>query len=104
MGLTGRSFEVGSSLGISDMTRVSSVSGGVFLGSGSAFSILIANVSGNAPMWIGGSSGTNVPVSGHGMLLYGGALPLELRLNAVDDIKVVADISGQFVSWAALQK
>lgn len=103
MGLIGRSFEVGSSLMAGGVTQVNELSGGAFLGSGAVFSVLVRNLSGNAPIWIGGTSGTNMPVSGRGLILYGGEPPVEIKVNSVDDIRV-AGTSGQLVSWVGLQK
>ena len=103
MGLISRSFEVGSSIITAGLTQVNELSGGVFLGSGAVFSILVSNISGNAPVWIGGTSGTSVPVSGRGLVLYGGAPPIELRLNSVEDIRI-AGSSGNLVSWVGITK
>jgi len=103
MGLIGRSFEVGSSLMTGGLTQVNEFSGGVFLGSGAVFSVLVSNISGNAPVWIGGTSGANVPTSGRGLILYGGAAPTEIRINSVDKIKITG-VSGQLVSWVGLLK
>jgi hypothetical protein len=103
MGLISRSFEVGSSLITGGLTQVNEFSGGGFLGSGAVFSILISNISGNAPIWIGGTSGTSVPTSGRGLILYGSDPPVEIRVNSVEDIKVTG-VSGQLVSWVGLVK
>lgn len=103
MGLIGRTFQVGSSLTTGGLTQVNELSGGAFLGSGAVFSVLVRNLSGNAPVWIGGTSGTNTPVSGRGLIVYGGEPPIEIPVNAVDDIRIVGT-SGQLVSWVGLAK
>lgn len=97
-------FENGTSLLTGDAPIISSLSGGVFIGSGAVFGVTIRPVSGNSPMWIGGAAGTNVPFSGHGILLYHSDVPLELKVDDVGEIKAFAELSGQRLSWVGTVK
>lgn len=84
--------------GESGGTQLSSVTSGI-----NVFSIYLSNNSGNAPVRIGGT-GVNAPVSGTGgMLLYGGDNVL-LPIDNLADISVVAEVSGQKVSWVGISK
>lgn len=97
--ISGSVFEFGSSLLTANTTVVPSLSGGAFLGSGAVFEVKLRPVSGNAPMWIGGAAGTNVPFSGHGILLYHSDDPMILKVGDVGEVKAFAETSGQRLSW-----
>lgn len=95
-------FEHGSALITNPMRQATNASGGVILSSGSVFSVTVNSMSGNAPVWIGGT-GSQAPFSGKGLQVYGGG-SVSLKIDSVDDIRVFAEVSGQLVSWIGVQK
>jgi hypothetical protein len=96
--LASRTYEYGTSLLTGPLCVASAASGGTQLGSGSVFSVSVVNISGNNPVWLGGNSVSFAPVSGFGLILYGGAA-VDIRVDRVDDIRVCAETSGNQVSW-----
>lgn len=83
-------------------TQCTSLSGGTELYSGVIFSVSIVNLSGNQPVRVGGT-GTNSPNSGRGIILYAGAA-WDVRVNNLNQVRVYASRSGEFVSWAAVRQ
>jgi len=98
MSLASRTYEYGTSLITGPLCTASASSGGSILGSGSVFSISLINISGNNPVWVGANASGYQPVSGNGMILYGGAA-IDIRVDRVEDVMICAETSGQMVSW-----
>lgn len=93
-----RVYEYGTTLLTGPLVNVTGISGGGFLGSGAAFSVTVLNISGNNPMWVGANASGQTPVSGTGFILYAGA-SLSLRVDNIGDVKIMAETSGQLVSY-----
>lgn len=93
-----RYYEYGTRLLTGPLCTATASSGGSQLGSGSVFSVSIINISGNAPVWVGGNASGVSPYSGFGMILYPGAA-IDLKVDRVDDVAIFAETSGQKVSW-----
>ena len=84
--------------GVSGGTALSAQTSGL-----NVFSVILTNTSGNSPVWIGGA-GANAPVSGGpGIALYAGQ-SITLPIDNLADISVVAETSGQKVSWIGFAK
>ena len=98
MALASKTYEYGTALLTGPLCTATASSGGSVLGSGSVFSVSVVNISGNNPVWVGANASGYQPVSGYGLILYGGAA-IDIRIDRVDDIRVCAETSGQMVSW-----
>ena len=83
-------------------TIATSLSGGTELGSGITNKFTIRNLSGNAPVYIGGT-GSEAPFSGKGMILFGNESQ-EFEVDNFNRMRVFAVTSGQrvrVIGWAA---
>lgn len=88
-------FDFGTVIRTTSGTIVTSLSGGTELGSGIVINVTVRNLSGNGPMYIGGT-GTEAPFSGKGMILFGN----ESQTYDIDNfnkIRLFANTSGQRV-------
>lgn len=102
MGTARRVYEYGGQVATGGLVTCSIESGGTRIsGSSNLFSLVITNISGNSPVWIGSNTVNSSPVSGTGGILYGGA-SIELRVDNTADINVCAEVSGQKISWLGL--
>lgn len=76
-------------------TIITSLSGGTELGSGVVINLTVRNLSGNAPMYIGGT-GSEAPFSGKGMILFGNESQV-FDIDNFNKIRLFANTSGQRV-------
>lgn len=76
--------------------NVSSASGGSGFESAPVGKMYIRSESGNAIMWVGGSS-DDAPYSGHGFPLFGGETTPVLYVNDFASTRVCSSVSGQVV-------
>ena len=81
-------------------TICTSLSGGTELHSGIVFAVNLRNLSGNAPIYVGGT-GSESPFSGKGMLLFSNESQ-EYRVDNFNRIRVFATTSGQRVRAIAV--
>lgn len=96
-------FEYGTAIRTNVPTVIASLSGGTELSSGVVFSVTIRNASGNAPMWIGGATGTDVPNSGKGMILFGNESQT-YKLDNFNKVRAFARTSGQLLYFTGVDK
>lgn len=97
-----RVYEYGTGLVAGPLVACTAASGGTRIsGSANIFSITVMNISGNSPVWIGGNGLGTSPISGTGLILYGGA-SIDLRVDNSADVFVCAEASGQNVSWCGV--
>lgn len=94
--------DFGTAILTSSKLQVSSLSGGVELGSGVVISAVIKNTASNSNMYVGGVGG-NAPYSGKGIEVEAGeAFPFSV--NNFNLLRVFATSSGQYVSYYGLSR
>ena len=96
--ISGQITSVGTSFLPNALTQVNDLSGGVLLPSGAVFSMVVLNMSGNGPIWLGGT-GSKRAISGTGPILYA-SQSIALGLNNFNLVSVFGITSGNYVtSW-----
>lgn len=100
------SYEFGTVVKTAGGTVITALSGGTLLTNISGFSFLLRNNSGNSTMMVGGL-GSNSPdvigISGIGLPLYGGD-SLTLKVSNLNQVRVLAGVSGQVLSWLVVDR
>ena len=86
-------YDFGTIIRTTSGTIVTSLSGGTELGSGVVINLTVRNISGNAPMYIGGT-GSEAPFSGKGMILFGNESQT-FDIDNFNKIRLFANTSGQ---------
>jgi hypothetical protein len=95
-----RVYEYGTGVRTGGLINCTANSGGTQLSGVTLYSVSIVNLSGNAPVWIGGI-GSNAPTSGTGLVVYPG-FGVDFKIDNLSKISVCAEASGNRISWAGV--